>query len=122
MVYWVLTNTVLVIHFSFILFVVFGGLLIFYKRWMLWLHIPAVFWGALIEFSGWICPLTPLENYFRRLAGLKGYNDGFVQHYLLNIIYPDGLTRQSQILLGLSVLMINLIVYFMYLKKQKCNK
>ncbi len=106
------------IHFSFIIFVVFGGLLIFYRKWVSWLHIPAVIWAVLIEFSGRICPLTPLENLLRTLAGQNMYDHGFVHYYLLKIIYPDGLTRQTQIFLGLGVLIFNLFVYAVYFKKR----
>lgn len=112
-------NVILMIHFSFIMFVVFGGLLIFYRQWISWLHIPAVSWAVLIEFSGWICPLTPLENNFRTLSGQNGYDYGFIHHYLSKIIYPDELTRQTQIFLGLGVLIFNLFVYAFYLKNKK---
>jgi len=118
-IYLFLANGILIMHLAFILFVVFGGLGVFYIRWMPWLHIPVVFWAALIEFSGWICPLTPLENHFRGLVGQSGYDTGFIHHYLLKIIYPDGLTRDAQILLGLAVLIINLLVYAVYFKKRK---
>ncbi len=119
MIYLFLANSILTIHLLFIIFVVFGGLLVFYLRWIVWLHIPAFLWGALIEFSGWICPLTPLENHFRRLAGQGGYDSGFIQNYLLKIIYPDGLTPQIQIFLGFGVLIINLFVYGVYIKKKR---
>jgi len=121
-IYLFLANGILIMHLAFILFVVFGGLGGFYIRWMPWLHIPVIFWAALIEFSGWICPLTPLENHFRGLAGQNGYGNGFIHHYLLKIIYPDGLTRTTQILLGLAVLIINLFVYSIYFKKRKMGK
>ena len=119
MIYLFIANGILAVHLGFILFAVFGGLLVFYIKWMPWMHIPAAFWGALIEFSGWICPLTPLENHFRGLAGQAGYDNGLIHHYLLKIIYPDGLTRQVQIFLGLGVLIFNLLVYAVYLKKRK---
>lgn len=106
----------------FILFVVFGGLLIFYKKWMPWLHIPAICWAALIEFFGWICPLTPLENHFITIAGQNSYGQGFIQHYLSKVIYPDGLTRQVQIFLGLGVLVLNLFVYSFALRKKSVVK
>ncbi len=117
MIHLIFANCILVVHLMFILFVVFGGLLMFYKKWMPWLHIPAICWAMLIEFSGWICPLTPLENHFRAIAGQGSYGQGFIQHYLLKVIYPDGLTRQVQILLGLGVLVLNLFVYSFFLKK-----
>ncbi|RLC02300.1 MAG: DUF2784 domain-containing protein [Deltaproteobacteria bacterium] len=122
MIHLIFANSILMVHFAFILFVVFGGLLVFYKKWMPWLHIPAIFWAVLIEFFGWICPLTPMENHFRVLAGQSGYNQGFIQHYLLTVIYPDGLTRQVQILLGLGVLILNLLVYAVFLKKKRVIK
>jgi hypothetical protein len=106
-----LANLVLVVHGAFVLFVVFGGLLA--ARWprAAWVHLPAAAWGALIEFRGWICPLTPLENHLRNLAGQAGYGGGFVEHYLLAWLYPSGLTRSVQLTLGLSVLVINVAVY-----------
>ncbi|MBU0462285.1 MAG: DUF2784 domain-containing protein [Proteobacteria bacterium] len=119
MIHLFFANCILILHFAFIMFVVFGGMFIFYRQWMSWLHIPAVFWAAIIEFSGWICPLTPLENHLRALSGQSGYNHGFIHHYLLKIIYPEGLTRQTQIFLGLGVLIINLFVYTAYFKKRK---
>ncbi len=122
MIHLILANSILMVHFAFILFVVFGGLLVFYKKWMPLLHIPALSWAVLIEFFGWICPLTPMENHFRVLAGQSGYNQGFIQHYLLKVIYPDGLTRQVQVLLGLGVLILNLLVYAVFLKKKGAIK
>jgi len=118
MIHLIIANTILVVHLAFILFAVFGGLLVFYKKWMPWLHIPAIFWAAMIEFSGWICPLTPLENNFRVLAGQNGYNQGFIQYYLLKVIYPDGLTRQVQIFLGAGLLILNLLIYAAVLKRK----
>ncbi len=122
MIYLFLANSILTIHLLFIVFVVFGGLLVFYLRWIVWLHIPAFLWGALIEFSGWICPLTPLENHFRRLAGQGGYDSGFIHNYLLKIIYPGGLTPQIQIFLGFVVLIVNLFVYGIYIKKKRVGR
>ena len=122
MIQLILANSILMVHFAFILFVVFGGLLVFYKKWMPLLHIPAIFWAVLIGFFGWVCPLTPMENHFRVLAGQSGYNQGFIQHYLLKVIYPDGLTRQVQVLLGLGVLILNLLVYAVSLKKKGAIK
>ncbi len=111
MEYHLLANAVLLLHLLFILFVVGGGLLVL--RWpkMAWLHLPAALWGAAIEFAGWICPLTPLENHFRRMAGAAGYADGFIEHYLLPTLYPHALTREIQVAMGAAVLVLNLIVY-----------
>jgi hypothetical protein len=111
MIYWLLANSLVLLHLAFILFVVAGGLLIAWKPQLIWLHLPAVIWGALIEFRGWICPLTPLENHFRRLSGESGYQSGFIEHYLLPLIYPDRLTTPTQFVLGSLVLAINALIY-----------
>jgi hypothetical protein len=99
--------------------VVLGGLLVL--RWpkLAWLHVPAAAWGSLIEFAGWICPLTPLEHYFRRLAGEQGYAGGFIEHYITRVMYPSGLTRGIQIGLGVFVLVLNLSVYTYLILRQR---
>jgi hypothetical protein len=109
--YRLLADAVVVVHFGFVLFVVFGGLLAL--RWprVLWLHAPAAVWGALIEFAGWICPLTPLENELRRRGGEAGYAGGFIEHYVLPVLYPAELTRATQLVLGALVIAINAAVY-----------
>jgi hypothetical protein len=117
MVYLYATNCILIIHLAFITFASLGGFLVYYKKWMKWFHIPVALWAGVIEFSGRICPLTPLENYFRILAGKTGYDTGFIYHYLLIMIYPDGLTRGIQLLLGTGILIFNLIVYGLYFLK-----
>src|SRR5512145_621252 len=111
MVYRLLADAVLVVHLAFVLFVVFGGLLVF--RWprLAWLHIPVAAWGSLIEFTGWICPLTPLANALRLRGGEAGYGGAFIDHYISNLIYPVSLTRGMQILLGTLVLALNAGVY-----------
>lgn len=104
-------DLVLVVHGLFILFVV-GGASLVYRWWFLaWIHLPAAIWGAYVELSGSICPLTPLENYLRRLAGQGGYSGGFVEHYLWPLIYPAGLTRAWQLGLGAGVLLLNVGLY-----------
>ena len=107
----VLANIVLVLHFGFVLFVVFGGLLV--ARWprLAWLHVPAAGWAAWVEFAGWVCPLTPLENTLRRHAGLAGYESGFLDQYLMPILYPTALTRELQWGLGITVLLVNALIY-----------
>lgn len=112
MIYLLLANTLVLLHLSFILFVVAGGLLVAWKRKIMWLHLPALIWGALIEFKGWVCPLTPLENRFRRLSGQAGYEGGFIEHYLWPLIYPESLTTSTQHVLGALVLAINTLIYF----------
>jgi hypothetical protein len=112
-------DAVLLIHFGFILFVLLGGLLAWKWPWMPWLHLPAALWGALIEFRGGICPLTPLENRLRQAAGEDGYPGSFIERYLLPVIYPGELTRELQVLLGLLVLAVNLGVYGALLIRRK---
>ena len=107
----ILADAVLVVHASFILFVVAGGLLVRWRRRVAWLHVPAVAWGALIELRGWICPLTPLEIWARSRAGETGFSGGFIEHYLLPVVYPGALTREVQIVLGALVLIVNALVY-----------
>jgi hypothetical protein len=117
MLYRVLADLVVVIHLAFVLFAVLGGLMVLRYRRLVWIHVPAVLWAALIEFLGWVCPLTPLENHLRVLSGGSGYAGGFVDHYVLPVLYPGGLTRQLQIGLGAFVLAINLAVYGYVLRR-----
>lgn len=104
-------DAVLLLHLAFIVFVVGGGLLALRWRWAPLLHLPAAAWGAFIELSGGICPLTPLENALRLQAGQAGYAGGFIEHYLLGLIYPAGLTRGIQFALAALVLAVNLAIY-----------
>jgi len=113
MLYRVLADVVLVLHLLFVAFVVAGGLSVLRWPWMAWLHLPALAWGATVEFTGWICPLTPLENLLRRSGGEAGYQGGFIEHYLMPVLYPAGLTRDTQLLLGLGLAGVNLIVYLL---------
>jgi hypothetical protein len=106
-----LADLVLLIHFIFIVFIVFGGFFAMWWRWIPWVHLPAALWGAALEFGGWICPLTPLENRLRRTGGEAGYTGGFIEQYLLSIIYPSGLTREIQFILGVFVILVNLVAY-----------
>ena len=111
MVYRLLADFVVVAHGAFILFVVLGSLLVFRWRWMAWVHLPAAAWGAAVEFFGWFCPLTHLEQFLRHASGAAGYSGGFIEHYLIPIIYPAGLTREVQLLLGCAVVAVNLFAY-----------
>ena len=106
-----------VLHLLFIVFVVAGGFLALRRPWLALLHLPAAAWAAYIEFTGTYCPLTPLENHFSRLAGEEGYAGGFIEHYLIPVIYPAGLTAYVQTLLGLFVIAINLVVYAIVLRR-----
>lgn len=119
MLYRNLADLVLLLHLLFIVFVLAGGLLAF--RWpkLVWVHLPAVLWGAAIEVAGWICPLTPLENHFRQAAGEAGYAGGFIEHYLLAVVYPADLTREIQLALGFAVLALNLLVYGVWWRRRR---
>jgi len=122
MLYRVLADIVLVLHLAFVVFVVAGGVIVWRRPGLAWLHVPAAVWGALIMFAGWICPLTPLENWLRRLGGEAGYSGGFVEEYVLTILYPSGLTRTHQIVLGAIVLVLNLAVYgLVWWKKRRAK-
>jgi hypothetical protein len=110
MMYRILAELVLVIHFCFVLFVVLGGLLVL--RWpsVLWLHLPAFVWGILVQCFFWACPLTPLENWFRRLGGDAGYTGGFVEHYISLILYAN-VSREFQMSLGILLISVNILIY-----------
>ena len=111
MTYRVLADFVLLIHAAFLTFVMFGGLLALWKRWIVYLHLPALIWGATIVAMGWICPLTPLENALRHSARETRYEGGFIEHYLTAAIYPQGLTRELQILLAVLLVVANAGIY-----------
>ncbi|CAG9174165.1 hypothetical protein LMG23992_02651 [Cupriavidus laharis] len=112
-----LADLVVVVHFLFIAFVVGGALLLF--RWprVAWVHLPAAAWGVFVEWSGRVCPLTPLENALRRAAGEAGYGGGFVERYLLPVIYPVGLTTEIQIWLGVFVVVVNVVIYAIWWRR-----
>lgn len=111
MAYQILADILVVLHLAFIVYVVAGGLLSW--RWPrnALVHLPCAVWGALIECTGWICPLTPLEVRWRIQAGQAGYEGGFIDHYVLPVVYPEGLTRTCQLWLGGGVILLNLAVY-----------
>ena len=111
MLYGLAADSTLVLHFAFIAFVMFGALLALRWRWIPLVQLPAAAWGAYVEISGRLCPLTGLENHFRALAGQGGYPESFVERYLLPIVYPTGLTRHVQVLFAAIVLAVNLAAY-----------
>jgi len=115
----VFADLVVVVHFAFVLFVVLGGLLVL--RWPVvrWIHLPAAVWGAIVEFSGSVCPLTPLENALRAQAGEAGYSGDFVSRYLLPTLYPASLTRSVQLVLGAIVVGLNCAVYTWVWRRRK---
>jgi len=117
-----LANLVLIIHFAFILFAVLGGFLVLRWRWAVVLHLPAVAWGVYIELSGNICPLTPLENRLRHRAGEAGYEGGFIEHYIMGVMYPDGLTHNVQLALAGTLVAINLLAYALVCRKSRAKR
>ncbi len=104
-------DLVVLVHLAFIVFVVFGGALALRWCWMPWVPLPAVLWGALLEFCGWMCPLTPVENWLRQAGGAPEYPGSFVGQYLLPIVYPTALTREVQVALGFLVCLLNAAIY-----------
>lgn len=119
MIFRMLADLVVLVHLAFVLFVVLGGILVIRRPRAAWVHLPAAAWGAVIEFGGWVCPLTPLENSLRLRAGEAAYHGGFVEHYLLPALYPSGLTRPTQVLIGLFVLFLNGAVYAIAVSRKR---
>jgi len=110
-------DAVLVLHLAFVLFALLGGLLVLRAPGFAWLHLPALAWAAFVEFTGRVCPLTPLEVALRQAAGDAGYAGDFLEHYIGAILYPDGLTRDLQILFGAAVLLVNVVIYAAVLRR-----
>ncbi len=110
------------VHLLFVIFVIIGGLFVFKWKRIAWIHLPAAVWGALIEFAGWYCPLTNLEIFFLEKAEIAGYKHGFVEHYILPVIYPAALTRELQIILGLFVVSVNIIIYMLVIYQRGRKK
>ncbi|MBI1723319.1 MAG: DUF2784 domain-containing protein [Gemmatimonadetes bacterium] len=118
MLFRLLADLVVVVHFAFIVLVMGGALLVLHRRGWAWLHVPAAAWGAYIELSGAICPLTPLEQSLRIRAGEAGYQGGFIEHYVLPVLYPSGLTPGIQIGLGVLVVAVNVALYAWVWRRQ----
>jgi hypothetical protein len=119
MPYAALADRVLVLHAAFVAFAVLGGLLVL--RWprVAWAHVPAAVWAVLVELTGWICPLTPLENLLREAGGQPGYGGAFLDHYLVPLLYPEGLTRGMQTALGGGLLLVNAFAYWRVLRRRR---
>ena len=113
----VLADLVVLFHVAFVVFVVAGGLLVARRPWVAYLHVPAALWGIAIELCGWICPLTPLENWLRARGGGVTYPGGFVEHWVLPVLYPAALTRETQLVLAALVLLVNAVVYGAVLRR-----
>jgi hypothetical protein len=111
MTYLIFAECILLIHFIFIIFAALGAILVLIRNKIAWLHVPTVIWATLIEFTGWICPLTPLENWLRFQGGESGYSSGFIEYYIHPLLYPEMLTRNGQLLLGILLLGFNVIIY-----------
>jgi hypothetical protein len=114
-------DAVVLVHFAFVIFVLVGGVLA--MRWprVMWVHIPAALWGVLIEVAGWVCPLTPLENYLRERGGAAGYQGDFIAHYIVPVLYPAGLTRDWQLVLGGFAFAVNAVVYGLILLRPRAR-
>jgi hypothetical protein len=106
-----LADTVVLLHLTFVVFVIVGGLLVLRCRAVAWLHVPAVIWAVLLQVFGWVCPLTPLEKALRLRAGEAAYGRGFVEHYIIPVLYPAAVTRTSQVVMGMALLLVNAAVY-----------
>ena len=122
MLYRGLADATVVLHLAFIAFSLFGGLLALWRPRAVFFHLPAVTWSLVAEFAGSTCPLTPLENWLRARGGEAGYGTGFIEHYLLPILYPGALTREIQLLLGCGVLLVNALVYGFVLRRRQPMK
>jgi hypothetical protein len=119
MPYHQLADLILIVHFAFLVFVVAGGAFVLHWPRVAWVHVPAAIWGLLIEFFGWICPLTPLEIALRHRAGEAAYTGGFIAHYVTRVLYPNGLTREIQVMLGILVLALNGGIYALVLARAR---
>jgi hypothetical protein len=117
-----LADALVAAHLAFVVFVVAGGLLVLRRRGWAALHLPAVAWGAYAEISGTLCPLTPLENSLRLKAGDAGYAGGFVEHYIIPLLYPEALTPRLQVALGLTVIAVNVVVYALAWRRWQSGK
>jgi hypothetical protein len=111
MAFRILADVLVALHLAFVVFVVLGGFLVVWRWRVALIHIPCAIWGVLIEWAGWICPLTPLELKFRKLGGEAGYSGGFIDHYVIPLLYPPGLTREHQVWLGILVGGLNMAIY-----------
>ena len=117
--YRILADLVVLAHLGFIVFVSLGGLLACRWRWILWLHLPALAWGIIIELSGGICPLTPLENALRRAGGLADYPEGFIDRHVIPVVYPMGLTREDQLVVAVALVLLNILIYACVIRRYR---
>jgi hypothetical protein len=118
MTFRLLADATVLLHLAFVLFVVCGGLLVLWRPLIAWIHVPAAVWGAWVEFSGWICPLTPLENWLRTQGGRTTYDSSFVDYYIVPTLYPASLTRETQLVFGGLVVVVNAVAYAIVLRRR----
>lgn len=114
-----LADLALLLHLTFIVFVIFGSLFVFRHRWLIWVHLPMVLWSSIVNITPWRCPLTPLENYFRLQASESGYEGGFIAHYLAPLIYPAGMSWDMGLVIGVVVFVWNVVLYGILIYRQK---
>jgi hypothetical protein len=120
MIYRITADCILLLHLTFTLFAVLGGLLLLRRPSLLWIHLAAVVWGVTVEWANWICPLTPLENFLREKGGEAGYAGGFIDHYVARFLYPENLTIELRYLLGLALIAANLTIYgYVFLARRR---
>ena len=122
LLYQLLADLIVLAHVAFVVFAVLGGLLAARWRRLVWIHLPAVIWAAIVEFFGWFCPLTPLENWLRQRGGERGYTSDFIARYILPTLYPEELTREVQIALGAFVILINLTIYIWIFRRKMASR
>ncbi|MEO7502059.1 MAG: DUF2784 domain-containing protein [Gemmatimonadaceae bacterium] len=120
--YRLLADAVVLVHAAFVAFVILGGFLALRWRRIVWAHVPAAIWGVLIEYAGWICPLTPLEHSLRAGAGEAAYSGDFIDHYVLRALYPSGLTPRIQVVLGSFALVVNLVAYTLLIRQVRASR
>src|SRR5262245_53669215 len=119
--YQLLADLIVLVHVAFVAFAVLGGLLALRWHRFVWIHLATVTWAAAVELFGWVCPLTPVENWLRRRGGQTSYPSDFIAHYILPLLYPEGLTREVQIALGVFVVLINLWIYSWILRRTRTH-
>jgi hypothetical protein len=119
MLYRVLADGIMLLHFAYIVFVIGGAFLVLQRRGWMWLHLPAVLWGVWVEFFARTCPLTPLENALRARAGQAGFSGGFIDHYITRLVYPEGLTTRGQVALGALIVVVNVLLYWWVLRRAR---
>jgi len=115
----IIADVIMLLHFLFILYVIFGAALALLRRWLIWPHLTAAIWAVVVNHTGWGCPLTPLEIHFRKVAGQQGYSGGFIDHYIMPVVYPSGLTEEIAIYLSIAIVSWNAACYWYLLHMRR---